>query len=220
MIILVTGANRGIGKEICRQLHNGGHSVVLTAREEERGKEASKEIGCDFCVLDVTDSDSINLCASYVEKKFGKLDVLINNAGILIDSADIMHADRQIFLDTFAVNVFGPLRIVQRFRDLLRESSDARIINISSGMGQLSDMGGEWPAYSMSKVMLNVLTLKFASAMPHVKVNSVCPGWVKTDMGGSSATRSVEKGAQTAVWLVTANVGSGGFYRDMKIISW
>ena len=224
-IALVTGGNRGIGNEICRQLHKKGFVVILTARDKTKGKKAAEETGCDFFELEVTDKKSIMRAREYVQKKYGKLDVLINNAGIFIDhNKNVLDVDDEIIQRTLAVNYLGPLHMCQEFAGLLAKSEDARIINFSSGLGSLNDMGNSgsgYFAYSTSKAAINVLTIKLSQALPDVKVNSLCPGWVKTDMGGPNAERPVEKGAETAVWLATAqNIPSGRFFRDMEEIEW
>ena len=228
-IAVVTGANKGIGLEITKELAEKGWTVILTARSQERGTKAAEELktqGCkvDFQRLDVTDSKSINVLKDYLVEKYGRLDVLVNNAGIFLDDKmSSLNVDLDTVKKTFDTNLFGPLQVSQALLPLLKKSGDARIINLSSGLGQLHDVEGGSPSYSMSKTALNMLTVKMAADLKHakIKVNTVCPGWVRTDMGGANATRSVQEGADTSVWLATAQkIPSGKFLRDRKEIAW
>lgn len=226
---IVTGANRGIGLEISRQLGQLGVKVIMTARNEEKGEAAYsqlKEEGLDvhFHALDVTNEESVGMLARDVKEQYGALDILINNAGIfMVDKNRILDIDLDTVRKTMETNVYGPLRLSQVLAPLLKKSEAGRIVNVSSGMGAIEDLGGWDPAYSLSKTALNVLTIQLADALRDsgVLVNSMCPGWVRTDMGGSSAPRSVKEGADTAVWLATGEVGrTGRFFRDRKEISW
>lgn len=225
---LVTGGNRGIGFEICRQLAKAEFTVLLTARDKEKGKEAVKkleneDLQIDFHKLDVTDPTSIDEIVSYIKKTYGKLDVLINNAGILIDSREtILNVEMDTIRKTMETNFIGPFKLIQVLIPLLKESRDGRIINISSGMGSFSEEMSGSPAYSISKTALNALTFKMSMHLPkEIKIYSMSPGWVKTDMGGPYAPRTLEEGADTAVWLSTAkNIPTGKFYRDRKEIPW
>jgi len=226
---IVTGANRGIGLEISRQLGQLGIKVIMTARNEEKGEAAYSQLkkeGLDvhFHALDVTNEESIQMLSLDVKDQYGALDILINNAGIFLDDKNsILDIDLDTVRKTMETNVYGPLRLSQVLAPLLKKSEDGRIVNVSSGMGAIEDLGGWDPSYSLSKTALNVLTIQFADALRDsgVLVNSMCPGWVRTDMGGSSAPRSVEEGADTAVWLATGEVGRTGlFFRDRKEISW
>jgi NAD(P)-dependent dehydrogenase (short-subunit alcohol dehydrogenase family) len=226
-IVLVTGANKGIGFAIAKGLAEKGCKVILTARDEVKGSQATSKLkakGSDavFCPLDVTNGKSAAKAAAFVEKKFGKLDVLVNNAGILLDEVlTIESIPMDTAYKTMETNFFGALRVCKAFLPLLKKSDDARIINISSGLGQLSGAGAGYPAYSMSKVALNGLTVKLAAEEPDIKVNSVSPGWVRTDMGGRKAPRTPEEGADTAVWLATApKIPSGKFFQDRREIEW
>lgn len=224
-VILVTGANRGIGLEICRQLLRRGHQVVLTARNETKGFNATTGLKGNvvFHVLDVTSQSSVNELFSFVKNEFHKLDVLINNAGVSGKSIDLATANINEVKRIMETNFYGPMRMNQSFIPLLRDSDDARIINVSSGMGALGSLTGGYAGYRLSKAGLNAQTILLSHELKHsgIKVFSMCPGWVKTDMGGSSAPRTVEKGAETAVWLATENnLTTGRFYRDKKIISW
>lgn len=233
-LALVTGANRGIGLEICRQLAQKGIRVILTSRDAAKGEAARaglKEDGLEveFHGLDVSDPESIEILKNYVEEKFGWLDILVNNAGIFLDkfSADapgIFEADPELITDTLQTNLYGPLRLCQAFVPMMKVQNYGRIVNLSSGLGQLEEMGGGYPAYRISKTALNALTRMVAHEVDgmNILVNSVCPGWVKTEMGGEGATRSVEHGAETPVWLATLEDGgpNGGFFRDKKRIAW
>ncbi|WKN44677.1 SDR family oxidoreductase [Tunicatimonas pelagia] len=228
MIALVTGANRGIGQEVCRQLAEAGHQVILTSRNEEKGKKAVAELGSDqisYHPLDVTNDASIAKIRSYVEEQYGRLDMLINNAGIHYDSwQNAEQADLKIAQEAFDANLLGPWRVSQAFIPMMREHSYGRIVNVSSGAGALNGMSGGTPAYSISKASLNVLTIKLAADLKGtgILVNSVGPGWVRTDMGGKEAPRSVAEGAEGIVWAATLpkDGPTGGFFRDGKRIEW
>lgn len=225
--ILVTGGNKGIGLEICRQLARQGHRVILTARDDRRRKAAEDELAgeglrVDSAHLDVDRVDSFDRFAGDLEKKIGRLDVLINNAGILLKDRDSYDAislnDWEAVLRT---NVTGPFFLTRTLLPLLKLSEDPRVVNVSSLMGSLTEMGSGRPAYRISKTALNGFTRFLAAEAPWLSVNSLHPGHVQTDMGGSYAPRSVEKGADTAVWLATTpDPGSGAFYFDRKKIQW
>lgn len=227
-VILVTGANKGIGFEVVRQLAKLGHTVILTARNSSKGKEAAARLQEEilqvhFLQLDVSDEDSVKRAAQQVKDQFEKVDVLINNAAILLKEDKKISGDSStVFKQTYQTNVEGLLLMINYFLPLL--PSGARIINTSSGGGSMTDPVGGWsPAYCISKSALNALTRHLAyELMPrNVSVNAYCPGWVKTDMGGKSAPRSVEQGADTAVWLATSElIETGKFFRDRKVIPW
>ena len=230
-IAVVTGANRGIGFEICRQLAAKGIGVVLTSRDEAKGRMAvaqlrSKGLEVEFYQLDVTDASGIQRLGGFLERKYGAVDILINNAGIMADAkgSGVLDVQLQVVRATMETNVYGPLLLCQALIPPMRKKNFGRIVNISSGSGQLSDMGGGTPAYRISKTALNALTRTLAAEVKgtNILVNSMCPGWVKTDMGGPNAVRTVAEGADTALWLATLPDGgaSGGFYRDRKAISW
>ena len=224
-VILVTGGNRGIGLEICRELAEGGHRVIMGTRDLEKGKLIAKEIGqsIDVQQLDVTNEEQVTALALYISKKYSRLDVLINNAGIGIGSNGAIDAKLAEVKKIMETNFYGPWRLTQSLLENLKNSEEGRIVNISSGMGALDDLTGDYAGYRMSKSSLNALTILMASELSgsSVKVNSMCPGWVKTDMGGAGATRSVEQGADTAVWLaLEKEIPHGKFLRDRKIISW
>lgn len=227
-IAIVTGANRGIGYEVVRQLSEKNWTVILTARHEARGRTARDDLagrGLDvrFHLLDVTDAEQVGRLGRDLAAEPGRLDVLVNNAGILMkeDRGSVRTPIETLRL-TMETNFFGPFRVSQALLPLLNRSDDARIINVSSGLGQLSDGGGGYPAYSISKAALNMMTVQFAEDFGgRVKVNSVCPGWVRTEMGGPGAPRSVEKGAESIVWLATeSKIPNGKFIRDRKEIPW
>ena len=224
-VILVTGGNRGIGLEICRELAEGGHRVIMGTRDLEKGKLIAKEIGqsIDVQQLDVTNEEQVTALALYISKKYSRLDVLINNAGIGIGSNGAIDAKLAEVKKIMETNFYGPWRLTQSLLENLKNSEEGRIVNISSRMGALDDLTGDYAGYRMSKSSLNGLTILMASELSgsSVKVNSMCPGWVKTDMGGAGATRSVEQGADTAVWLaLEKEIPHGKFLRDRKIISW
>lgn len=236
-IAVVTGASRGIGLEVCRQLAKKGHHVILTARNEPKGNQAvetlkKEKLEAEFFPLDVTQEESIQRLARYLESQHGRVDVLVNNAGVFLDSgegaglkgASAFRAKLQTIRDTMETNVYGPFLMCQHLIPMMMEGSYGRVVNISSGMGQLSEMNGGWPAYRISKTSLNAVTRIFADETQgkNILVNSVCPGWVRTEMGGPDAERSVEEGADTVVWLATLpNSGpSGGFFRDREPIAW
>jgi len=221
--IVVTGGNRGIGKEIVKELVEAGHEVMLTARNEKKGSAIAKDIGAIFYELDVSSESSIHAFTEKLKENVESIDVLINNAGIFIDgSQDVMNADLEIVQETINTNVYGPWKLIQALYPLLKKSGDPRIVNISSGMGAIKGMTGDHPAYRMSKTALNVLTLMVHDRVgDEIIVNSMCPGWVRTDMGGSGAHRSVQKGAETAIWLAThPETPNGKFLRDKEVIEW
>jgi NAD(P)-dependent dehydrogenase (short-subunit alcohol dehydrogenase family) len=230
LIALVTGANRGIGREIARQLAGKGLRVVVAAREEAAADNAARSIAneggrAERLILDVSDSASISQAAREFAERFDRLDVLVNNAGIYPDKGyTILTAPRELFARTLHTNTLGPIEVVQQFLPSLRKSRSGRIINMSSGYGQLDDLSPSVSAYCLSKFALNGVTIMLAQALAAdgVAVNSVCPGWVRTDMGGSDAPRSVEEGADTAVWLATEADKSvtGKFFRDRTEIPW
>lgn len=230
-IALVTGGNKGIGLEISRQLGQAGFRVFLTARDRQRGEEASKKLQQDglnveFLQLDVADETSIEQLTKELASRIDHLDVLVNNAGILLDapSDSIVQVESAVILQTIETNTLGPLRLIQKLVPLLTKSKAGKVINVSSGGGQLTDMGDWAPAYSLSKTALNSVTAMMAAALKdkNITVNSICPGWVRTDMGGSTAPRSVEQGADTVTWLATEAPSdlTGTFLRDRKVIPW
>ncbi len=214
---LVSGANRGIGAEIARQLAED-HGLLVFAGARSPDQVEARD-GVVPVRLDVTDQASVDAARERVEAE-GRLDVLVNNAGVYGTHRSIADFDLDDAHRTVETNAFGALRLSQAMIPLLRRSGDARVVNVSSGAGQLSDMNGGSIGYRMSKTALNAIT-RVLSEEEDFRVNSICPGWVRTDMGGSGARKSVEEGADTAVWLATdPGVGSGGFYRDRRPIPW
>ncbi len=255
-IAVVTGGNRGLGLEVCRQLAQQGYRVVLTARDAEQAKRGAASLSAAGDVrgeqLDVTSQTSVDAFAGLARAELGAIQALVNNAGISMKGFD---AD--VVAGTLAVNFFGALRVTQALEPLVADGGD--IVMVSSGMADLSAYSkpikarfldaalsvdglvalvnefasdvaagqhepNGWPssAYRVSKAALNALTRILARQSPRLRVNSVCPGWVKTDMGGPSASRSVEHGARGIVWAATLAAGgpSGGFFRDSKPIDW
>src|ERR1700746_2200620 len=226
---LVTGANKGIGHEVARQLVAKGFQVFVGARNAKAGRKAAEEIAkqcgkATFLEIDVADSDSVTTAAREFSNVEDHLDVLVNNAGIIVDGDNaILEISDDLLRKTLETNTLGTLRVTRAFSPLLRKSKAPRVINVSSGGGQLTGGADSWaPAYCISKTALNGVTSQLAAALPKFAVNSVCPGWVRTDMGGSNATRSVEEGADTIVWLASEAPQNltGKFLRDRKEIPW
>ncbi|GAA1305006.1 SDR family oxidoreductase [Saccharothrix xinjiangensis] len=221
-VAVVTGGNRGIGREVCRQLAALGHDVVLTARDPARAEAVAAELGVDHHRLDVTHDGSVAALAGYLGERYGRLDVLVNNAAIHYDTWQrASSADLRVVREAMETNFYGPWRVVLALLPLLRSSRRARVVNVSSEGGSLASMGGGTPAYSTSKAALNALTLVLAGELREVLVNAVCPGWVATDMGGHGG-RPVEDGAAGVVWAATLPDGgpTGGFFRDGKRVPW
>jgi NAD(P)-dependent dehydrogenase (short-subunit alcohol dehydrogenase family) len=239
-IALVTGANKGIGFEVARQLARKGFHVFLGARNEEVGKAAAQRLNREAeeegsaentrrgavtaLKIDISKSESIRRAAEEFSRTGDRLDVLVNNAGILLDAdKEILTTTPEIFETTLRTNTLGALLVSQALVAFLKKSDAPRIVNVSSGGGQLTDGADGWaPAYCISKTALNGVTVQLAAALPKFAVNSVCPGWVRTDMGGSNATRSVAEGASGIVWLAAEapQKETGKFWRDRKIIPW
>lgn len=266
-IILVTGGNRGIGLEICRQLDELGYTVILGSRELKNGELSAKSLSKNVYAkqLDVTDEESIQKLFEFVKTQFGKLDVLINNAGIgpntQVEDKSLLIKTKNVIKKNFRgvwkiaknvvpllrktglvedkesagrvsligvkhimeTNFYGSWRMIQVFVPLLRKSKCGQILNVSSGMGELNSLSGIYPGYSLSKSSLNALTIMFSNELRNkgINVNAMCPGWVKTDMGGEDAPLHVSQGADTAVWLATKkNTPNGKFFRNRKEINW
>ena len=232
-VAVVTGANRGLGFEASRQLAKKGYQVILTSRDEAKGKAAAQKLQAEglnviFHPLDVTNDESSQKLAEFIREQFGKLDVLVNNAAIYIDSQtggnSVFDAKIDTLRQTMETNVYGVLRVTQALIGLMQKQNYGRIVNVSSGAAQLTDMGSGVPTYRISKTALNALTRILANELQgkNILVNSVCPGWVKTDMGGPNAPRTPEQGVDTIVWLATLPDGgaTGGFFRDRQPIDW
>ncbi len=229
-IAAVTGGNRGIGFQICRDIANKDLKVLLTARNSEKGAKSAKILqdeGLDvtFYELDVSSAESIDNFVSRVTKEFSRIDVLVNNAAIIPDSRSsglsVEIQELQVSLET---NVYGVIQLSQKIIPLMIKNNYGRIINLSSGMGQFADMGSGYLAYRISKTAVNTITKVLANETDsyNIQINSVDPGWVKTEMGGAGASLSVEEGADTIVWLSTRpdNSPTGMFYKKREIISW
>jgi NAD(P)-dependent dehydrogenase (short-subunit alcohol dehydrogenase family) len=229
-VALVTGANRGLGLETCRQLLGRGLRVAMTGRDLEATERARRELDASGSSavavhLDVTDLASIAEARRTVEGSLGPVDVLVNNAGILLfDDADVLSIPAGGFLRSFETNVLGVVETCRAFVPPMAERGYGRVVNVSSGAGQLSRMSTYAPAYSISKTALNAFTKVLAETYRGrgVLANAVDPGWVRTDMGGPSAPRSLPEGADTTVWLATLGDGgpTGGFFKDRKAITW
>jgi len=229
-IAVVTGANRGIGHEVCHQLAAKGYKVILTARKSIPGEKAAaamrdKQLDVVFEHLDVADPASIDDFAARLAAQHEHVDALVNNAAIYYDSGNsVLEPDFQRAEEAMQINLWGTWRLTVALLPLIRKSPAGRIVNVSSEAGMLNGMAGGTPAYSITKAGVNVLTIKLAAALAssQVKVNAVCPGWVRTDMGGANATRSVEQGAKGIVWAATLpdDGPSGGFFRDGTPLDW
>lgn len=228
-VALITGANRGIGLETARQLAQRGLHVVVASRDEEKGRRAAKDIEAvgkvSVLPLDVNSSESVQSAVRRFGAIADRLDVLVNNAGVYPDDGQtVLTLPRNLLVQTFQTNTFGPLEVTQAFLPYLRRATSARVINVSSGYGQLGGLSAGVPSYCLSKLALNGLTMMLAEALrvDGIAVNSMCPGWVRTDMGGSNATHSVAEGADTAVWLAdeAPHELTGKFFRSRQEIDW
>ena len=226
-LALVSGGNRGIGLEVCRQLAERGYAVVMGSRDGEKGRVAAE--GLEWNVipqqLDVADAGSVDRMTAFLEDEFGRLDILVNNAGISNDEGQRgVDADLDRVKESLEANLFGAWRLCEMAIPLMRRNGYGRIVNVSTGLAALEDMGGGSPGYRISKTALNALTRILASELrgSGILVNAVNPGWVQTDMGGSGATRSVEEGAEALVWAATLpNSGpTGGFFQDRRPVPW
>ena len=229
-IAVVTGGNKGIGFGICRSLATQGIRTILTARDVSKGEAAQEQLKQEgletiFHPLDVSDQSSIDSLAGFLTNEFGRLDILINNAAIRKD-AGMMGLDVpiEIVREMMETNLYGPLMLCQTLAPLLKKSSAGRIVNVSSGMGSLASMGGGSPAYRITKTALNAMTKVLASEFrgTGVLVNCCHPGWVRTDMGGRGASKSIDEGADTPVWLalLPKNGPTGGYFQDRKPMPW
>jgi NAD(P)-dependent dehydrogenase (short-subunit alcohol dehydrogenase family) len=236
-VALITGANKGIGFEIARQLGRQGITVLIGARDERRGRDAAtglqaEGINARYIGLDVTSQASIDQAAHQIAHAFGRLDILVNNAGIFIDDAPPSDLDMAVLRRTYETNVFGPVAVTQALLPLLRQSAAGRIVNLSSALGSLtltSDAGWEFAhlnllAYNSSKTALNAMTVQFAAELRDtpIKVNAADPGYTATDMNNHQGTRTIEQGAQAAVRLATlpADGPTGGFFDEHGPLPW
>jgi NAD(P)-dependent dehydrogenase (short-subunit alcohol dehydrogenase family) len=236
-VALITGANKGIGLEIARQLVAAGATALIGARDRERGEKAARALAADrldarFVPIDVTEQPSIDQAASRIGRDFGRLDILVNNAGIGIDNALPSQLEMEVLRRTYETNFFGVFAVTKAMLPLLRKSDAARIVNISSGLGSLtqnSDPGYQYAgakllAYNSSKTALNALTVQFAHELRHtpIKVNSADPGYVATDLNNHRGTRTVEQGARIAVKLATlpADGPTGGYFDEDGVVPW
>ena len=226
-IAVVTGANRGIGFEICRQLAHLGTKVVLTARDEEKGREATRKLqneGLDvvFYLLDVTKEGSIQRLAEWLEQTFTRVDILVNNAGIFVDRHYMaLRPDIDKIKETMETNVYGPLRLCKALVPIMHKNNFGRIVNVSSGAGAFSRILTGEPGYRVSKAALNMVTKLLANELlgTNITVNSMAPGGTRTDMN-PRGKRSVEEAADTTVWLATESAATGKFFHDRKEIDW
>jgi NAD(P)-dependent dehydrogenase (short-subunit alcohol dehydrogenase family) len=225
-IILITGATRGIGLAASRELAARGAFVMVGSRDGARARSAAMKIGAnaDSVVVDITDPDSVLAAAGEIHRRHGRLDVLVNNSAILLDHyASLDQLKPEVLRATLETNVIGTLRITQAMLTLLRASAAPRVINVSSGAGQLDGEPQAWaPAYSISKTALNMLTQQLTAAFPNLMVNSMCPGWCRTEMGGDDAPLSAEEGADTLVWLALDAPHNlrGNFVKQRAVIPW
>lgn len=225
-IILITGATRGIGYAAAGQLVARGAHVIIGSRDEGRAAAAAAKIGRDASsvALDITDNASVEAAAAQIDKQFGRIDVLANNSAIVLDHyQSLLDLTPEVLLQTLDTNVVGAFRMSLAFIPLLAKSSAPRIINVSSGAGRLNGVSQAWaPAYCISKTALNMLTQQLTVALPDVMVNSMCPGWCRTEMGGSNAPRSPGEGADTLTWLALEAPHDlrGKFIKDRAVIPW
>ena len=228
---IVTGGNRGLGLEIARQLLAHDVFVVIGARDPVKGADAVRSLGGESAdvatfVLDVNDTRSCRRFAEHVVKNHGAPGILVNNAGVYPESTDahVVDTPTSVWRETFETNLFGALRMCREIVPHMRKLRYGRIVNVSSGLGQMHQMGEGSPAYRVSKAALNALTRTLSAELAGsgILVNSMSPGWVQTDMGGEEAPRSVEEGADTAVWLslLPSSGPTGQFFRDRKPIPW
>ena len=238
LLALVTGANRGLGFEISRQLALRDIKVVMGARDKEKGARACAELArqgldVDFQHLDVADEKSATAAIETIKTRFERLDILVNNAGISIDAgATALNVGMDVVFETLQTNVMAPLRLCQACVPLMKSRDYGRIVNIASTLGSIAEMsdpdsdyaGVQSPAYRLSKAALNVVTALIAREVQgyNILINSACPGWVKTDMGGPGAPLIPEQGADTPIWLATLpdDGPNGGFYRNRDVIPW
>jgi len=225
--VLVTGANRGIGLAVARQLAERGNSVLLGSRDSEAGEDAARSLrrlGLDAAAvrIDLNVPATIDAAVNDIGKSGRQIDGLVNNAGVLHEKPLLELTDSEL-ADSVAVHLTGPIRLIRLLVPNMIPRGYGRIVNVSSGWGSFAEGMGGPGAYGVTKAALNALTVRLAKELPPtIKVNAMCPGWVRTRMGGEGATRSPDEGADTAVWLATLpdNGPTGGFFRDRKPIEW
>ena len=233
---LVTGANRGLGREIARQLAEAGFQVVAAARDAVKAEAAAEDLAratstprIDWIALDVDSARSAKSAVSQVLARYGAIDVLVNNAGVLLDGPDaqtasVLDLPPERLLQSFVTNTMGALHVMQAVLPSMRSRAYGRIVNISSRAGQLDELRPGVPSYRISKTALNSLTRVTAAEFrtENIKINAMCPGWLRTDMGGANAPLSVAEGADTAIWLATlpSDGPTGGFFRSRKVLPW
>ena len=230
-VALVTGANRGIGLEACRQLARRGLRVILTARREDKGQEAAATLTSEglhvaFHALDVDSAPDRVRIAETITREYGRLDVLVNNAGISIDfNVPALEVNlEKVVRPTLETNLHGPMHLIQLFVPLMRQNNYGRIVNVSSGLGSFSKITSGRLAYRLSKAGMNVMTRVFADELQdtNILVNAMTPGWVRTHLGGIHAERSVEEGADTITWLAMLpdDGPRGRFFKDRQDFPW
>lgn len=236
-VAVITGANRGLGLETARQLAKRNIHVIATGRNPGKSEVAIEKLleeGLDviFQPLDVNSETSVAELGAFIHSRCGRVDILVNNAGVFLDmhgsedssGASVFNVSLETMSATLKTNLYGPLLLAQELAPLMKQQNYGRIVNVSSGMGQLSEMEGNAPAYRISKTALNALTRILAAETRghNILVNSVCPGWVRTDMGGAHAERDIEQGVSGIVWAATLPDGgpTGGFFRDGQAIAW
>lgn len=244
-VALVTGGNRGIGLEVCRGLARAGYQVICSGRDEANLRQVRKDFAAealpvDTIMLDVSDPNMVdirqgenvdgNFIGDWIRRKYGRLDVLVNNAGVVPDGTihdepgSILDTEKAVFEQGFATHFYGPLGIIRGVLPMMQAQAYGRIVNVSTGMARLSDMGLGWPAYRVSKVALNALTTILAKELEgsNILVNAATPGWVRTRMGGEQADLSAEEGADTILWLAQLDEGgpSGGFFANREPTHW
>ena len=227
---LITGANKGLGREAARQLVAAGHTVYVGARDESRGQEAAAQLGARFVLIDVTSDDLVAAAAAQLRDEAGHLDVLVNNAGIPgggTAAADVTAADVQ---RVYATNVYGLVRVTHAFLPLLQASAAPVIVNVSSGLGSFGVMtdSGRWEsqyptlAYGSAKAAVNMLTVQYAKTLPQLKINAVDPGYTATDLNGGTGTQTVQQGAQIIVRMALAGPDgpTGGYFDANGLVAW
>jgi NAD(P)-dependent dehydrogenase (short-subunit alcohol dehydrogenase family) len=222
---LITGGNRGLGLETARHLKALGYRVLLTSRDPAKGRSAAQNLGVDFHPLDVASPESIAALVSHINSHNARIDVLVNNAAVLPDeNLSLREIPAERLRATLETNSLAPLWLARACLPAMEAQGYGRIVNVSSGMGQIRDLDDYASAYRLSKLLLNGMTRILAETVrhPNVLINAVCPGWVKTDMGGPNAPRSLEQGVRGIIWAATLPEGGpqGGFFRDGKRVEW